>query len=101
LLPQINRLHGANWALATGDTLTAERLLEWRDAVFQLSQTATFAIPLTPLFELARARIADRRAPAATAAIHYREFLRAYDLPVPAHRHLVEEARSALRRLER
>jgi len=101
LLPQIDRLHGASWSLTAGDTLSAERLLEWRDAVFHAHQSVAYTIPLTPIFELAQARIDDRRGRTAAAATLYREFVRVYDLPVPAHRRLVEEARAALRRLER
>jgi len=54
---------------------------------------------LSGLVYLERARIEEARGQGDLARSHYEQFLRSYDLPVAAHRHLVEEARAALRRL--
>jgi hypothetical protein len=91
----------ARWLAMAGDTSQALRLLAWSDA---------FAIPDGPagsggafllygLGYLERARLEDARGQQGRARAHYERFLRFYDAPVAAHRHLVEEARAALRRL--
>jgi len=92
----VNRLAAAEWLLAAGDTVQAARLLTWVDADFGGS---SYSAMLTGLAELARARIEDARGRPELARRHYRQFLLRYDLPVPSHRHLVEEAREALVRL--
>ncbi len=54
---------------------------------------------MRPLLSLQLARIEDARGRADDARRLYRDFLIWYDMPPPAHRHLVEEARAALARL--
>lgn len=54
---------------------------------------------MRPLVSLQLARIEDARGRVADARRLYRDFLIWYDMPAPAHRHLVEEARTALARL--
>ncbi len=97
----VGRMLAARWLTEAGDTAQALRLLAWNDA---------FAIPDGPagrggafllygLAYLERARLEEARGQGEVARAHYERFLRFYDAPVAAHRHLVEEARAALRRL--
>jgi hypothetical protein len=46
-----------------------------------------------------RARIEEAQGNTRSATEHYQQFLRRYDSPMPAQRHLVTEARGALARL--
>jgi hypothetical protein len=54
---------------------------------------------LAPYGYLARARLEERRGQTGAALAAYRQFLARYDLPVPAHRVLVEEARASVAQL--
>jgi hypothetical protein len=82
--------------LAAGDTAQAVRLLAYYTAV---NPPFGEKLILRPFVSLQLARIEDARGRVDEARRLYREFLIWYDMPVPAHRHLVEEARSALARL--
>jgi hypothetical protein len=93
----IHRLAAAEWLLASGDTTQAARLLTWIDGDFAVALDATG--PIRALVELERGRIDEARGRVQLARAHYRQFLIRYDMPVPAHRHLVEEARAAIGRL--
>jgi hypothetical protein len=94
----VSRLAASEWLLASGDTATSARLLTWVEAdIGRPSGVGTYL--LEGLAELARARIEDAQGHPALARTHYRQFLTRYDMPVPAHRHLVEEANGALARL--
>jgi hypothetical protein len=64
------------------------------------SHVARLDWTLAGLANLERGRVADARGQRDEALHHYREFLRRYDMPVAAHRHLVTEAEAAVRRLE-
>ena len=94
----INRLAAAEWLFAAGDTTQAARLLNWIDADFAVGLASTGGT-VRPLVELERGRIAEAQGHPDLASQHYREFLIRYDMPVPAHRHLVEEANAAMTRL--
>ena len=52
-----------------------------------------------PMAYLMLARIADAQGDTRSARDHYEQFLRRYDTPMPAQRHLVDEAHTALARL--
>ena len=54
---------------------------------------------LAPLAYYELAQIEDAQGLSDLARDHYQQFLRRYDMPVPALRHLVDEAKAALRRL--
>jgi TolB-like protein len=98
ILMPVSRLAASEWVLASGDTATSARLLMWVDAdIGRPSNWGTFL--LEGLAELQRARIEDSRGHPALAQAHYRQFLTRYDMPMPANRHLVEEASKALARL--
>ncbi|HEX3233187.1 MAG TPA: serine/threonine-protein kinase [Gemmatimonadales bacterium] len=97
ILMPVSRLAAAQWVLASGDTATALRLLTGIEAGDGPGGTGKTV--LKGLAELERARIEDARGQSALAEAHFRQFLLRYDSPVPAHRHLVEEAREAVARL--
>jgi len=54
---------------------------------------------LSPLTSLEQGRVEDARGRAEAARVYYQEFLEQYDMPVAAHRHLVDDARRAVRRI--
>jgi TolB-like protein len=92
----VDRLAAAGWLLEAGDTAQAVRLLAYHTAV---SPPFGEKLILRPFVSLQLARIEDARGRVDEARRLYQEFLIWYDMPAPAHRHLVEEARSALARL--
>ena len=97
LLP-VGRMLAAQWLIAEGDSSQALRLLAWTHAFFQHGGT-----PISGMFfgliALERARIEETTGDIRQAQADYEWFLRAYDRPVAQHRHLVDEARAALKRL--
>ena len=95
LLRGVDRMVAAGWLLAEGDTAQAIRLLQWHRGFPPFDDK----IPLAPLAYLLLAGIEDGRGDTAAAHRDYQQFLVRYDLPSPAHRHLVIEARAALARL--
>ena len=97
LLP-VGRLLAARWILAEGDSTQALRLLAWNRAFFQHSGTLITGM-LSALITLERARIEEAIGEVRQARVDYQWFLRAYDQPVAQHRHLVDEAHAALKRL--
>ena len=58
-------------------------------------------VTIEPLAYLEQARVAEALGRIDDARTFYQRFLWRYDLPAEAHRHLVEEARTALVRLDR
>ncbi len=97
ILIPVSRLAASEWLLASGDTATAARLLTWVEA--DAGRGGSGTLLLGGLAQLQRARIEDARGHPALARAYYRQFLARYDMPMPAHRHLVEEANQALARL--
>ncbi len=95
----IDRLAAARWLAAGGDTATAARLLVSSEASYFISSGTNVNLAVAGLELLERARIEAARGERDAAVRHYQEFLRRYDRPTPLHRHLVEEAVTALRRL--
>jgi hypothetical protein len=91
----INRLAATNWSLIVGDTSAALEKLGDIPAIFG-PQHVIFDGPMY----LERGRIREALGQKDGARHDYRQFLQRYDMPVPAPRHLVEEAHAALRRLE-
>jgi tRNA A-37 threonylcarbamoyl transferase component Bud32/TolB-like protein len=96
----VHRLAAATWLLEAGDTAQAAQLLTWHEAGFR-GWDWSFSFAAAPLAYLMLARIEEAQGNVRLARVHYQAFLRRYDLPLPAQRHLVEEARSAARRLAR
>jgi hypothetical protein len=99
-LPDIAVQHmmAAEWLREAGDVETARRLLRWHDAQWQGWEWTFTDVVRGPAF-LMRARIEETLGMPQGAREYYRQFLRLYDRPMPAQRHLVDEARSALARL--
>jgi TolB-like protein len=92
----VGRMASASWLLESGDTTQAARLLTYYDA---FSPPFGEKIMLRPLLSLQLARIEDARGRIDDARRLYQDFLVWYDMPPPAHRELVKEARAALARL--
>jgi TolB-like protein len=92
----VNRTAAAAWLLETGDTVEATRLLRYNEAG---SGPFLEKIPLLPLIRLELARIEEAQGHLEEARRDYGVFVTWYDMPPPAHSHLVEEARAALARL--
>jgi TolB-like protein len=97
ILMPVSRLAASQWLLASGDTSGSARLLTWVEADYGPGGAGKFM--LKGLAELQRGRIEDARGHPALARAHYGQFLTRYDMPMPAHRHLVKEASEALARL--
>jgi hypothetical protein len=95
LLRGIDRMAAAEWLLAEGDSAQAARLLSWHETFPPLDDK----VPLAPLAFLLRANIEDGHGDVDAARRDYQQFLVRYDMPPPAHRHLVMEAKAALARL--
>jgi TolB-like protein len=95
----VHRLAAAQWLLAEGDTLGASRLLMWFDAAWALDGYRPARRVLGGLAAWELARIAEMREDPDLARRRYAEFLRHYDMPVPTHGHLVDDARAALMKL--
>jgi serine/threonine protein kinase len=94
----INRLAEADAFLAAGDTARAQRLLVWHEADFNGDNLTPQLF--APLAYYRLARIEQTQGRVALAREHYQQFLRRYDQPVPNLRPLVEQARSALAKIE-
>ena len=99
LVVPLDRLAGARWLAASGDTEQAQRLLGWADGAILLHPSTPYTLMVAGLADLERGRNEERLGHGATAAGYYREFLRRYDRPVRGHLPLVEEARVRLREL--
>ena len=95
LLQGIDRMAAAQWLLAEGDNAQAVRLLGWHRGFPPLDDK----IPLAPLAYLLQAGIEQGQGDTTAARKSYEQFLARFDMPGPAQRHLVVEARAALARL--
>jgi TolB-like protein/tetratricopeptide (TPR) repeat protein len=94
----VHHLAAAQWLLEAGDTAQAARLLVWHEAWQGGSYWAGTEV-LAGLAYLQRARIEESRGSTRLAGEDYQQFLRRYDMPMPAQRHLVDEAKTALVRM--
>jgi len=97
----ISRLTAARWLRQEGDGAAATRAAMWFDAAWAFDGYRPARRVLGGLAALEAARIAEGQADTVVARRRYEEFLRRYDMPLPAHQPLVEEARAALSRLRR
>ena len=95
----VHRVAAASWLLEAGDTAQAARLLTWSEAQLGGGWDVSFTHAVSALAYLMRARIEEAQGDIRSAADHYQQFLRRYDTPMPAQRHLVDEAHAALLRL--
>lgn len=101
-LTAVNRLTASRWLLALGDTAAAAGLLAFHEGVpFPLPLTAHANYILAGPAYLERARIEEAAGRHDVARTYYWQFLRRYDMPISAHRPMVDEARTAMARLMR
>lgn len=98
-LPMVNRLAVSRWLAAEGDTTQALRMLWWHHSGPNPIWSANLVG--APLAHLEGARLLDVSGNAARARRAYSEFLRRYDMPVAAHRPMIQEVEAALARLSR
>ncbi len=100
-VPAVDRLMAARWLSAAGDLAQAARLLKWNEAIYPRPYCGAdpFERMLSPLTSLEQGRVEDARGRAEAARVYYQEFLEQYDMPVAAHRHLVDDARRAVSRI--
>jgi TolB-like protein len=98
---EVNRLAAARWLAADGDLDRAAPLLLWPQANIPGPWYWYRALVLDGVTYREAAGIEAARGNTAQARKFYEEFLLRYDQPVARLRHLVEEARAALARLER
>jgi len=97
----ISRGAAARWLQAAGRSEDAERLMRWVGTYSPSRPLWAARIMMQPLVTLERARLAEARGDAVAAERFYQEFLRRFDRPMPAHKPLVAEAKTALLRLSR
>jgi serine/threonine-protein kinase len=100
-LHAVNRLIAGQWLLDERDTTRAAKLLMWHETWLPIRARAANRANavVSGLVYLERARIEEGWGRVELARDYYEQFLRRYDMPVEAHRHLVEEASAALARL--
>jgi tRNA A-37 threonylcarbamoyl transferase component Bud32/tetratricopeptide (TPR) repeat protein len=91
----VQRMMAAEWLREAGDAEAARRLLRWQDALW-LGWPWTFNDGVSAPAFLMRAQIEEQLGSHQHAREYYQQFLRRYDRPMPAQRHLVEEAKAAL-----
>jgi tRNA A-37 threonylcarbamoyl transferase component Bud32/TolB-like protein len=91
----VQRMMAADWLREAGDVEAARRLLRWQDGP-SLGWPWTFNDGVSGPAFLMRARIEETSGTPRLAREYYRQFLRRYDRPMPAQRHLVDEAQVAL-----
>ena len=95
----ITHLAASQLMLEQGDTSRALKLLAWHEAYIPASYEGIRSQIFAGLAYYEMARIEEALGKDDLARDHYEQFLRRYDMPPPAHRHLVDEANAALRRL--
>jgi hypothetical protein len=102
-LAAVHRPLAARWLLEAGDTAEAFRLLPWHEAILADGSRSTGRAAanrvVEPLALFERARIEEAWGWRERAVDHYRELLERYDRPPARHAPMVEESRSALRRI--
>ena len=98
-LTGVNRLAAAAWLLEGGDTSQAASLLTWHENRMWHSEVTLADAALSGPAYLQLAHIEETRGHVDRARQYYQQFLRRYDLPVPAQRKMVDDARLALAKL--
>jgi hypothetical protein len=96
----IHRLSASRWLLAAGDTARAAKLLstcQWPSFFPHPDMRPSMLLAGHCYLELAR--IEDARGRDGLARKYYWQFLKRYDMPVEAHREMVEEAQAAYERV--
>jgi hypothetical protein len=96
----VSRMAAAQWLAAERDLDQAARLLPWPQAMSLSISFVHGQVALDGLSYLEMARVEAARGDQSLAREYYQRFLQRYDFSSPRLRHLVDEARAALRRLE-
>ena len=96
----INVLAAARWLAAAGSLDSAALLLPWWQAMLPGADFVHSSEVLWAPSILEAARVEAARGNQDLAREQYREFLRIYDAPNPRLQYLVDDARTALRKLE-
>jgi serine/threonine-protein kinase len=96
----INRLAAARWFAAEGELDRAARLLPWWQSMIGDVTFIHGSIVLDGPSILEMARVEAQRRNLDLAREYYHHFLWLYDMPSSTMRHLVDEARAAVRKLE-
>jgi len=92
-------LEASRLFLEQGDTSRALKLLVWHQADIPASAEPPYTQMFAGLAYYELARIEEARGHTDLARDHYEQFLRRYDMPPPAHQHLVDNAKASLRKL--
>lgn len=95
----LSHLAASQMLLELGDSSRAVRLLAWHEAHPAASEDPGRFQLFAALAYYELARIEEAQGKTDEARDHYQQFLRRYDMPMPVHQHLVDEAHAALRRL--
>jgi tetratricopeptide (TPR) repeat protein len=96
----INRLAAARWLATEGELDWAARLLPWWQSMIGDVGFVHGSLVLEGPSVLEMARVEAQRGNQDLAREYYHQFLWLYDMPSSTMRHLVDEARAAVRRLE-
>ena len=96
----ISRMAAARWLVAEHQLDQAARLLPWHQAALLDIPFDHAKVTLEGLAYLEMARVEAARSNRSQAREYYERFLQRYDRPSPKMRHLVDEAKAALARLE-
>lgn len=92
-----NGLAAARWLLMAGDTVAAVQLLGALETC--PSMACVVGLVVSGPISIEQARIAEASGRTKRAELYYLTFLQSYDMPVEAHRQLMDEANAALARL--
>ena len=95
----IARSTASRWLQSLGRNEDAAKLLVWHEGIVPNRSFWSAMLMFQPLVLLDRGRLAEARGEFADARRFYGEFLERFDMPMPAHKPLVAEARTALARL--
>jgi hypothetical protein len=98
LVTVVDRLAAGRWLRETGGLDEAIRLLRWTEGAYTLYPGAAESVGAATIVEYELGRVAEAAGAIDEAVRRYREFVRLYDLPPPAHRPMVAHARGFVER---
>ncbi len=96
----VNRLATGRWLAAAGDHERAARLLAWHDAAISSGRAAHPMMVVSSATMLERATVLEASGRHDDARYFYERFLAMHDAPDPSQRHLNDQARQGLSRLD-
>ncbi|MEJ7760974.1 MAG: hypothetical protein WKF55_15445 [Gemmatimonadaceae bacterium] len=92
----VNRIVVARGLRRAGQSANAERYIMWPDARPSSAANVVTVAVMSAITEFERGSAFDAAGHRASAAVHYRRFVAAYDQPPPAHRAMVDTAKARL-----